>query len=343
LHQVRKGNETAARYHSELKKTAAQWKASCCSYSKMKIAVVTNCTSNKALVPSRQLKARFLPVGSASQVGKIWQRQLHAADQRLPAKRLYQGRGFGEAVLAAQVTGTALHIISAGVGFISAMDVIPPYNLTMQRDHPDSILNKIPDDGPADWWSSINTLGVSKKRLTEWITSTRDTLVVFSLTPSYLALIGEELCALASRDLERLRIIGPREKSLLPDPLKQLTMPYDSRLNGPDSPIKGTESDFPQRAARHFVGLLREKRGIGRASRDAKLVERAQEHWRPRVSPVRRRLVDAELRKVIQDVLRISGGRWTVALRVLRRDLKIACEQNRFREICQSILTASDD
>ena len=303
----------------------------------MKIALVTNCAARKALRPARRLSARSLRRGSAREVAREWVCRVRTADQRVAAKELYQGRAFREATIAAQTTGNSLHIVSAGVGFIRDTDLIPAYSLTATKNHPDAILGKISEKDLNAWWRSMSGIGVSKRSLADWIRSTRDTLVVLALTPNYLALVKNELEELRWNDLQRIRLVGPRTSADLSEDLKQFLMPYDGRLNGEDSPIRGTESDFPQRAVRHFISLVANGRSLGSPLKDSRLVRDALSGWRFDRGMVRTRLSDSELRKVISRVLRSCGGHWTVALRVLRDELHIACEQARFRAICLDV------
>jgi hypothetical protein len=116
-------------------------------------------------------------------------------------------------------------------------------------------------------------------------------------------------------------------------------MPYDDRLNGAGSPIRGTESDFPQRAALHFTELALASRA-STAEAHKSLVREALHNWPRRKTVVRKKLPEAALRRVIDSVLRECDDQWSRALRKLRDQRKIACEQKRFRRICCELITA---
>src|SRR5687768_7737726 len=109
----------------------------------MRITVVTNCTARKAVRAPRLLRARSLPVGALKTVAKEWKRRLAGATERVPAAKLYQGRGFQEARRAAQLAQTPLYIISAGLGLITERDFIPAYSLTVSNDHLDAVSRRL--------------------------------------------------------------------------------------------------------------------------------------------------------------------------------------------------------
>jgi hypothetical protein len=296
----------------------------------MKFAIVTNCSARKSVPADSRLSARTLRRGTADEVAEEWAGRIRDAKQWMPAARLYQGRGISEAKLAAEIAQYPLHIVSAGLAFLRDSDLVPPYNLTVSEGMTDSIQGKISGYKPKEWWSALHSAHVSQRSLGGWITSLRDTLFVFALTPNYISLISGELNRLPDKELERIRFTGLRTKSELPDALKALVMPYDRRLNGRDSPVRGTESDFPQRAARHFASLLQDCRRTASAAHHAKMVRNAIDGWRYEIKETRLRLNDMELRCKIKEMMG-AGLRWTVALRVLRTELKLACEQNRFQ------------
>lgn len=60
-----------------------------------------------------------------------WVGRLEAADARVPAGRLYYGRGFAESESAAEAIGAPLFIVSAGLGMVAAETQVPSYSLTV--------------------------------------------------------------------------------------------------------------------------------------------------------------------------------------------------------------------
>src|SRR5437899_2367257 len=146
----------------------------------MKIAIITNCSSRKSVRPASGLLARSLRCGTAADVAKEWSVRVRAAKQWVSAKRLYQGRAFCEALLAAEITGYPLHVISAGLGFICETDLIPPYNLTASDGHPDSIPAKIYEAEMEKWRQPKNAAAISPRCLGDWMRCKLNTLVILA-------------------------------------------------------------------------------------------------------------------------------------------------------------------
>ena len=305
----------------------------------MKIKIVTNCTARKAYPPIAALRARSLPRGTIASLAKEWRRRVDAAPDRIVASVLYQGRAFREAIKAARLAETRLLIVSAGMGLIAETDRIPPYSLTASEDHRDALKRRLGTPlSPSEWWTALQLQGVFAKGLSDRIGSARDSIFVLALSPAYLQLIGDDLSALTPSQVDRIRLVGPRRESDAPESLRRVLMPYDDRLDGARSPIRGTESDFPQRATRHFVQAILSKPVSLDAEAHKTLVRRALQGWPRKKIVSRRRLPEKELLKEVAAVLRECDGRWSRALRRLRDQRKIACKQERFRAICKGIL-----
>src|SRR3546814_1067715 len=81
--------------------------------------------------------------------------------------------------------------------------------------------------------------------------------LLVALSEAYIEMLAPELIALPSDDLARVRIFTASPAARMPDALRPLRMPYDNRLDGPDSPCPGTLNDFASRALAHFVGFGR--------------------------------------------------------------------------------------
>ena len=311
----------------------------------MKINVVTNCSKRKAISPAPQLCSRTLRIGTYAEVSREWGRRIRAADCKILAKDLYQGRGFKEARIAANLARTPLQIISAGLGLVSESDEIPPYSLTVADGDVDSISRKLVSREHfvlGKWWKALQAVGLRRRVLATDISESKDTLFILALSPMYLGLVLDDLMDLDHASLMRVRIVGPRRQDDVPEGLRPVFIPYDNRIDGLSSPIKGTESDFPQRAARHFVEVLLKNPQTDSPENHLKLVSQAMKGWAPRTIPHRTRLSDAGLRKAIRHLLRKANGSWTRALRMLRDDMEIACEEKRFRSICREILGIKD-
>lgn len=72
-----------------------------------------------------------------------------SANERIPAGKLYQGRAFREAELAARALSAEIYILSAGLGLVSQLDDVPAYSLTVANGA-DNILARLdpPHDKP---------------------------------------------------------------------------------------------------------------------------------------------------------------------------------------------------
>ena len=158
-----------------------------------------------------------------------------------------------------------------------------------------------------------------------------DTVFIFALSANYFQLIEQDLLQLEGHELGRVRIAGLRPREKTPDRLSPFCMPYDDRLDGPDSTIPGTRGDFPQRSIKHFVeqiyiqfpsGTVEEHRAkVGsllKCLRHPEIISRTPKS-------------DEELVSIIRANIGRVDGKSTKMLRYLRDILQIACEQKRFQ------------
>src|SRR3546814_17413643 len=106
-------------------------------------------------------------------------------------------------------------------------------------------------------------------------------------------------------------------------------MPYDDRLDGCDSPLPGTRSDFASRAAHHFVEAVVLDTPKASAEAHAKRVLTLLTNWRAPSLTSRPRRSDAELLPIISDHWEATGGREEEGLRVLRAEGGVACARGR--------------
>jgi hypothetical protein len=300
--------------------------------------VITTCTNRKRATAQDELRARNLTPAPQAELGKQWiSRLIRMVDPAMlrPASDLYCGRGFQEALLAAKHSGN-LSVVSAGLGLVSASTEVPAYELTVSRGSPDSVHANL--DGPFSpnqWWKLLRESPFSAMSLQGRISDERCPLVICALSSPYYAMLAEDLLALPAGLLERVRLVGIKSDRVHPG-LRHTVMPYDDRLDSFDSEYQGTRSDFPQRAARHFVERVLCE-GLGTASEDRQRVEKSLRHWKPRRPPERRRLTDDEIRTAIQQAWPKTGGLSGRTLRYLRDDLGIACEQGRFKKLFHDV------
>jgi hypothetical protein len=139
-----------------------------------------------------------------------------------------------------------------------------------------------------------------------------------------------ELVGLPQADLKRLRIITRSPNQSVTSSIKEQLIPYDDRLDGPDSSRRGTLADFASRAAHHFAREVVANDPDGSAEAHRAAVQFALAPWRPPVSVERARHDDETLVEIIRAHWDRANGQSTRLLRILRDELNIACEQGRF-------------
>jgi hypothetical protein len=294
--------------------------------------LISHCTNKKWFDPA--VEADALTRGPVAKVGRHWVEGLRNAPTAAVAGGLYKGRSHLESRRAALLTTYPHLIVSAGLGLIPAERTVPSYGATLLKGQ-DDVLARL-DDGtnPRGWWTWLQANSPFAVSLAEAIASSQGP-VLLALTKPYLDMIAGELSGLADADRTRLRIfcgvaIGDAA-------LAEQQMPYDSRLNGPDSDIAGTRSNFAARALHHFCRTVLPAREEESAAVHAQAVRDVLATWQP--AKTRRGLSksDAELRAVLAEHWDAHEGRATRLLRLLRDDLGIACEQARFAQLARSM------
>jgi hypothetical protein len=296
-----------------------------------KVIVVTNCTNRKRVggdtvtLPAAKMR------GSLPSVATAWVKAIRQLRPSKQAQDVYLGRAFSEARAVTAILDGTLHVISAGLGVIGAGDLIPSYNLTVAEGS-NSLKPLLTQLGkkPCDWWAVLTAELGEPHPVCALLESNADSLVLFALPGSYIALITEELASLTQKQLSRVRIVtSVHGQSLVPDHARHVVLPYDERLEG--SSYAGTRTDFPQRALRHFVEVLS---GHQLPLDDAKAaVTAAMVALKKPVIPVRVRKTDSEILALLRKNWRRFDGASSRLLRYLRDEAMVACEQSRFRAL----------
>ena len=147
-------------------------------------------------------------------------------------------------------------------------------------------------------------------------------------------MVKNDLKRLEDTRKKHLRLFGPRSLDNVPPPLHQCVMPYGESLNGPDSPIPGTQGDFAQRAMRHFaVSVLENTACVNDPNEDADAVRKQSKTWRSPIQVSRSQKSDAEIIDIVPQLWDRSRGSSAKMLRVLRDEERISCEQGRFAKL----------
>lgn len=295
--------------------------------------VITSCTNRKRKPVAHARHISDLAPAPLTDLASAWGQRLDAADERFPAASIYGGRAFQEASTAARALGARLLVVSAGLGLIDASNAVPPYACTVLVGAADSVAARI--TGPYEtgaWWAALRTASPFARPLADFVADD-DGPILAALSDAYLAMIAAEILALPDAVLARLRIFTRTPPSRIASALRPYVMPYDDRLDGPDSVVRGTRSDFAGRALRHFVDLG----ATGSVATDAAAVEAALTGWRLPAKHDRARHDDAALLDLIREHWASVGGSSSRLLRLFRDDLGIACEQSRFAALARKV------
>lgn len=303
--------------------------------------VIIPCSDRKLYEPASNLVAQNLTPGSLDDVASEWAGKVLGTGNRIRSANLYGGRSFREAQKAANDLNAGLWIISAGLGLISGDSAVPAYSLTVSPRSENFVGDKIlePEWAPNDWWEHLKRNHISDMNFSDLFSTDNDQLVLLSLSKNYAQMIADDMSSLKGCALSRLRIFGFGLRPHLPSNILPSLMPYDNRLDGPDSPITGTRSDFGARALYHFSQslLAGQFRGVN-PKNDAIAVLKSLEGWATPSIPKRTPKSDDEIINLIRQNWASVGGQSGRMLRCLRDRLEVACEQGRFRSLFQKVV-----
>jgi hypothetical protein len=246
---------------------------------------------------------------------------------------LYCGRAFRQAKQAAYEARAGFFIVSAGLGLLPASKLVPSYSLTIASGSPDNVLRRTsPGASPSQWWTELKRSSPFATSLANAVGGHRGPIMI-ALPASYLEMVAEELGSLPSRTRSRFRVFTLSPVSAIPKGLRSFVLPYDSRFDGPDTPVPGTRGDFAQRSLAHFVVTVLARDPKGDFNGHAEAVERLLSGLRRQSTPVRTRQSDGEIIALIRRHWNEARGQSSRMLRLLRDDLGVACEQGRFRTL----------
>ena len=297
--------------------------------------IIIPCSDRKRQVSGPKFLARNLSLGTVDNVAKSWAKAINSTTHNFTANQIYCGRAFSEAFKAADECNAKLIVISAGLGLVDMCLKIPTYGLTVARGHPDSISSLVTQSPwtPAMWWASLKKTNSGIFDFSRLFEANNPSLVLIHLTKQYARMVYEELACLSSDQVAKVRLFGLGLEEFVPENLRKCILPYDHRMNGPDSSSGGTITDFGARSIRHFVQLARDK-GLetGSLAQHKDLVERTLSHWDMPVKPDRQRLTDAQVIDFITNNWDVVSGGSQKMLKLLRSSGN-ACEQARFKNL----------
>ena len=294
--------------------------------------ILVACSRRKRAPIDAALCAADLSAGSLEVVAAEWRARLDGSTKKYRPETLYGGRSFAEALDTSRYLGVRLVVVSAGLGVVEPEALVPSYSLTTAGTTEENVLSRCPPGTkPADWWRAAFPLGA----ITHLLHGSTGR-VYLALPQTYLDMIAEELAHLDIEMLERVRIFTAGERTLSGSPLRDHVMPYDSRLDGPDSSVAGTKSDFASRALKHFVNVVGST-DYRTLEDDRASVHRSLEGMRYPEIAWRAKKSDEEVRLVLLSAWHDLGGNRGRLLRHLRDKLQIACEQSRFARLAREL------
>jgi hypothetical protein len=278
-----------------------------------------------------------LPHADLENLAGQWSRRLAAEPARFRGEDIYGGRGFREAVTAAELLDAKLLVVSAGLGLIDASTAVPPYACTMLLGAQDSVRARVTGAfSVAGWWEALCRVSPFAVALHDAAQDTHGPICA-ALSDAYIEMISADLLALSKPMLSRLRLFTRAPFERVPVALRPFIMPYDDRLDGADSPNRGTRSDFAARALRHFAELTRADLSGRSAAEHAAGVSAALGGWRMPAPVPRVRHDDAVMSDLIRAHWDAERGSSSRLLRRFRDDLGIACEQSRLAGLVRKV------
>jgi hypothetical protein len=296
--------------------------------------ILTNCTNRKRGSVPHRLSARSLPKATYKAVSGEWAKRLDESSERYVADELYCGRAVTETLHAAQTLSAEVVFLSAGLGVVPQSERVPAYNLTSSPGLPDSINGRLNEPySPSQWWKELGSARGHRNALVRMIRDRAPTLILAALPASYLGMVGQDLENLPSEAKRTLRIIGPRRAEEVPEGLREYWLPYDWRLDSPETGFNGTTADFPHRALRHFAAEIPDNGLRLSARRHQEIVEKSLSRFTPYVQKRGVKASDEEVLVVIRRLWKKCDGNRSRVLRELRAHSGIACEQSRFRRL----------
>lgn len=298
--------------------------------------VVTSCTARKRAASVAVELPDLACFTSVRALAAEWSRRTREARNSVEARDLYVGRAFRDARMAAESAHAKMYVVSAGCGLVEASDRLPNYNLTVSEGA-GSIRRHLAACGatPCSWWREISEERGPPSPLAALVMRPDVRNVLVAMPSSYLQMVAEDLGSVPVSSADRLWILTSRAGVVsLPGHLQARVLPYDDRLEHVGGHA-GTASDFPQRALRHFVEVLR---GHQLSFKDAiTVVQTALGNPVKIEAPLRARATDAQIQELLRAQWKSQKGSSTKLLRFLRDDAHVACEQGRFRDIWRSL------
>lgn len=124
------------------------------------VMLVTNCSASQSVVADAGLRGENLPTGlTIVEAAAEWSNRVSKQTVSITPEQLYKGIAFQSiAKMRSLVSGKNIYITSIGQGFVPLESKIVPYDLSIERSHPNSLYNVVTSGAfsPSAWWTIIN-------------------------------------------------------------------------------------------------------------------------------------------------------------------------------------------
>lgn len=285
----------------------------------MGILSITHCTASKTSNSDFNV-SDLSPNQNFKKVTLTWSNFLENAKSLYIARDLYRGGGFKK--LNKNILNEEFLIISAGLGLISSDTKIPSYECTVSRSKANSISDYFKDEFSYHmWWKYLISSKYSLGQINK--ISKNSKLVLISVTSDYLKMIAEDLKLLKTNFLI---FTGSKDLAISLGFEKNLT-PYTEVFDGPDGTLRGTNRDFAQRTHTDFLHRIKK---FGDLEQALKSVNCDMKNWTPPTKHKNVKKTDNEILSLIK-INESKFSKVSDLLHYFRYELKVACEEKRFK------------
>jgi hypothetical protein len=287
----------------------------------MNFVSFTHCSASKNF--EKELSVSGLRIfDDLSSLSNEWLTCVNQSSPKGIAKGMYNGGGFKK--LVKTLDSKSLFIISAGLGLIGSNDNIPSYECTVTSGKDGSIGNHLNRNlDIKQWWEFLKKSKYSRGSIFENIKNYN--LVLLSLTSDYLTMISDDL-----KNIDKNFYIFTGNKELaIGLGFESNLMPYNEVFDGPNGTLRGTNRDFAQRTHADFIKRLNKYNSFDEAYES---VEFDMQTWTPPTKHNNVKKTDEEILSLIK-TNENKFSKVTDLLRYFRFELKVACEEKRFKSL----------
>ncbi|MBV9109251.1 MAG: hypothetical protein JO306_07585 [Gemmatimonadetes bacterium] len=313
------------------------------------VNVVVTCTKGKTRKPSLELQLGDVSAATPEERASLWIARLEKArGEKTRAFDLYSGDHWSvvrslPAAAARSGSDVQLWICSAGYGLIRADTQLHPYSATFSNPNPDQVhrFSGISRrEAHRRWWATLTQWAGPQRgaprTIREIAERQPETPIVVVGSESYVDPIAADLRSTAGvlHSPDQLVILSAGTGRMAG--LESNLASYDARLN---RLLSGALMSLNVRVARELLEWGVE---ISTGEVNEWLADFGREV--PRFEyPVRDRLSDDQVKAFIRGELTADPNvRWTSLHKKLRRELHLACEQKRFRDLFFTVRAEPD-